>query len=79
MNIVDGRRQSAADAYLRPVMHRGNLDVIGGATAHRVQVENDRCRVVDVTQDGVTYSVVVEREAVICSGTKATFGFTGTN
>ncbi|MDQ2638056.1 MAG: GMC family oxidoreductase N-terminal domain-containing protein, partial [Actinomycetota bacterium] len=31
LNVVDGRRQSAADAYLRPVMSRHNLDVVGDA------------------------------------------------
>jgi hypothetical protein len=25
-------------------MHRGNLDVIGGATAHRLQLEIGRCQ-----------------------------------
>jgi choline dehydrogenase len=31
-NVVDGRRQSATDAYLTPVVHpRTNLRVIAGA------------------------------------------------
>jgi choline dehydrogenase len=41
MNVVDGQRQSAADAYLRPVLDRPNLDVIGGATVRRLRIENN--------------------------------------
>ena len=37
-NIVGGRRQSAADAYLLPVLHRPNLTVVTDATAQRVRV-----------------------------------------
>ncbi|NED86973.1 choline dehydrogenase, partial [Streptomyces sp. SID11233] len=36
LNIVDGRRQSAADAYLTPVLGRPNLRVVTGARAHRL-------------------------------------------
>jgi len=50
LNIVDGVRQSAADAYLAPVMRRPNLDVVTGAHASRVIVRGGRCT-------GVEYSV----------------------
>ncbi|MFC5799933.1 GMC family oxidoreductase [Streptomyces formicae] len=43
LNIVDGRRQSAADAYLAPALHRPNLTVVTGALVHRLQVRNGRC------------------------------------
>jgi choline dehydrogenase/4-pyridoxate dehydrogenase len=47
--IRDGRRCSAAVAYLRPAMERGNLTVVVNALASRVVLEN-KCAV------GVEYS-----------------------
>src|SRR5215470_4537016 len=43
LNIVAGRRQSALDAYLAPVMHRGNLQVVTEALAHRLLFDGRRC------------------------------------
>lgn len=50
LNIIAGRRQSAADAYLTPARDRRNLDVITDALVHRVIVREGQCR-------GVEYSV----------------------
>jgi choline dehydrogenase len=67
LNIVDGRRQSAADAYLHPALDRPNLRVVTGALAHRVLVDGERCT-------GVEYSVggeivrVVAGEVVVAAG-----------
>ncbi|MFJ9034353.1 GMC family oxidoreductase [Streptomyces sp. NPDC102274] len=61
LNIVDGKRQSAADAYLAPARHRTNLDVVTDALVHRVRVEGSRCT-------GVEYSTGRERVSVDCSG-----------
>ena len=38
LSIVDGRRQSAADAYLAPILSRPNLDVVADALVHRVLI-----------------------------------------
>ena len=38
----NGRRWSAADAYLRPAMKRANLEVITGAEVQRVELEGSR-------------------------------------
>jgi choline dehydrogenase len=65
MNIVDGLRQSTADAYLRPVLDRPNLTVIPEALVTRVIIENGRCV-------GVTYDeelVRADREVIVCAGT----------
>ena len=43
LNIVGGRRQSAADAYLRPVLARPNLQVVPDALVHRLHIAGDRC------------------------------------
>lgn len=59
LNIVDGRRQSARDAYLNPVLNRPNLTVVTGAFVHRVRLEGDRCT-------GVEYSVGSDLRTVGC-------------
>lgn len=45
VNVVDGRRQSAADAYLRDVLYRPNLTVFTGARVLRLTVEDGRSAV----------------------------------
>jgi choline dehydrogenase len=61
LNIVAGRRQSAADAYLMPALGRPNLRVVTDALVHRVRLQAGRCI-------GVEYSVGTEVFAVGCSG-----------
>src|SRR3954449_4396161 len=47
LSIVDGRRQSAADAYLVPARSRSALDVVTNALVHRLLIDGDRCRAVE--------------------------------
>jgi choline dehydrogenase len=61
LNIVGGRRQSAADAYLRPVLARPNLEVVTDALVHRLHIAGDRCT-------GVVYSTGHELISAGCSG-----------
>ncbi|WP_200828434.1 GMC family oxidoreductase [Mycobacterium sp. 3519A] len=68
MNIVEGRRQSAADAYLAPQRHRANLDIVGGAFVSRLVIRGDRCVAVEFTVDGRHESVSVEREVILACG-----------
>jgi choline dehydrogenase len=68
MNLVNGRRQSAADAYLRPALERENLTVVGATLVHRVGVHKGRCTTVEFCRNGVVESVAVGREAVIAAG-----------
>ncbi|WP_066955819.1 GMC family oxidoreductase [Streptomyces lushanensis] len=67
-NIADGVRQSAADAYLRPVMDRANLDVVTDALVLRLMVTDDRCRGVEYAKDGETRSVECAEEVVVTAG-----------
>ena len=50
--IKDGRRQSAATAYLHPASVRTNLDVITHAHVRRLLVAGDRCTGVQYEHDG---------------------------
>ncbi|WP_457144662.1 GMC family oxidoreductase [Mycobacterium sp. URHB0021] len=59
LNIVDRRRQSAADAYLNPARERDNLELISDAVVHRVLIDGDRCT-------GVEYSVGDQLSTAYC-------------
>ncbi len=52
-NLVDGRRQTVAEAYLAPARDRSNLEVLPDTTARRLIVEGPRIRGVELlTSDG---------------------------
>jgi choline dehydrogenase len=68
-NIVDGVRQSAADAYLTPALGRSNLTVLADTLVTGLVVEDGRCGGVTYVQGGTTPVVVAaEREVVLCAG-----------
>ncbi|MGC5309793.1 GMC family oxidoreductase [Micromonospora zamorensis] len=67
LNIVDGRRQSAADAYLTPVLDRGNLEVVTDALVHRLRIVDGRCTGVDYSV-GSTLTTVSAGEVVVSAG-----------
>ncbi len=68
MTIRDGRRCSAARAYLRPAMARVNLDVETDALVNRVLLENNRAVGVEYAQGGETKVVHAEREVILAGG-----------
>ncbi|MFB7269137.1 GMC family oxidoreductase [Streptomyces sp. NPDC056244] len=68
-NIVDGVRQSAADAYLRPAMGRANLDVVTDALVLRLVVSGGRCRGVEYAKEGETRFAECDGEVVVTAGT----------
>jgi choline dehydrogenase len=72
LNIVDGRRQSAADAYLQPVLDRPNLDVVTDALAHRVTITDGRCTGVEYSVGAETFTVAAQTEVVLTAGTVGT-------
>ncbi len=62
--IHDGRRWSAAQAYLRPAMSRGNLTVTTSTPVTRIVVENGAAVGV-ATDEGI---LRCSREVVLCGG-----------
>jgi choline dehydrogenase len=54
MNVVDGVRQTVADAYLRPVLGRPNLTVAAGALARLLLFSGNRCTGVEYAAHGGT-------------------------
>ena len=69
LNILDGARQSAADAYLRPVLDRASLSVVTEAQVGRLRVEGERCTGVDYTVGGESLRAACSCEVVLCAGT----------
>jgi choline dehydrogenase len=69
-NVADGKRLSAADAYLLPALSRPNLEFVANATVHRLRIENGRCTGVEYsTADGKSISVACAGEVVLAAGT----------
>jgi len=68
MTVGGGRRCSAANAYLRPAMRRGNLTVRTHALATRVLFEGRRAVGIRYRRGGVRHEVRVRREVILCAG-----------
>ncbi len=68
MTIRDGRRESAATAYLHPVLARKNLTVMVRAQVTRVVFEGLRAAGVEYVKDGSRHVARAEREVIISAG-----------
>lgn len=69
--ISRGRRSSASQAFLKPARHRANLKVTTGAHVTRIVIENGRATGVDYVKDGRNFTVLADREVVLCGGSYA--------
>ena len=67
-NIRDGRRESAATAFLRPARGRRNLEVWTGVHADKIVVENHRAIALDITRHGQPMRVAAAGEIVLAGG-----------
>jgi choline dehydrogenase len=67
-NIRDGRRHSAADAFLTPILQRPNLAVWSETTVRRLVIERGRVTAVEIARAGSSDRVTVAREVVLASG-----------
>jgi len=68
VNQKNGRRWSAADAFLRPAMRRANLTVQTECLVHGVTFEGRRANGVSYARKGKT-AAAQAREVVLCAGT----------
>lgn len=69
MNVVDGLRQSAADAYVTPHLGRPNLTVVAHAHAQRLIIDDGICAGVEFAIGGRLSRAFAEREVVVTAGT----------
>ena len=69
MNVGGGLRMSAARAYLRPAMARGNVHVVTGATVDRVLFDGRRATGLSYClADGTQRQAIARREVILSAG-----------
>lgn len=66
--IHQGRRVSAATAFLDPIRGRRNLQVVTGAIADRIVFERRRATGVEVLRGGRRETWSARREVIVCGG-----------
>ena len=65
---VDGHRQSAATAYLKPILDRPNFTVVTNAQVTRVLFEGNQAVGVSYVQNGTLYDVRAGEEVILSGG-----------
>jgi choline dehydrogenase len=68
ISTKNGRRMSAARAFLRPAMKRGNVRVETGALATRILFQGKSAVGVEYEQNGRSQSVHAAREVIVSGG-----------
>ena len=66
--MKDGRRWSAADAFLRPALKRKNTHVLTNATAETISFDRGRAKSVIVNQGGEKKRISVSGELILAAG-----------
>ena len=68
LTIADGKRWSAASAYLAPAIRRPNLTVVTGARTTRIVLEHDRANAVEYAIGRRAHRVKAAGEVLLCAG-----------
>ncbi len=68
LTVKDGKRHSAAAAFLLPILHHSNLTVTTGALVTRLLFEGTRCVGVEYLHEGRLYQVRVNQEVILSAG-----------
>lgn len=67
-NIRDGRRVSAAAAFLAPIRSRPNLRIVTGVHVNRLAFAGRNCVGVDISRGGQAATVKARREVILSAG-----------
>ncbi len=67
MNVWQGKRWSAYDAYLKPNLSRKNLTVISRALVRRVVMDGTRAVGVEYARGDAVHTVLAEREVILAA------------
>lgn len=70
-NIKRGRRQSAAEVFLKPAMRRANVAVRTGALVDRIVLDGQRASGVEIVVDGRRERIAVAGEVILSAGVMA--------
>ncbi|MBD1899458.1 GMC family oxidoreductase N-terminal domain-containing protein [Trichocoleus sp. DQ-A3] len=68
LTVKDGKRHSAAAAFLLPILHRSNLTVTTGAFVTRLLFERTRVVGVEYLHEGTLHQVKVNQEVIVSAG-----------
>jgi choline dehydrogenase len=68
MNQKRGRRWSATNAFLRPVMHRANLTVMTGASVSKLNFNGRACVGLQFTHRNTLFHVQAAKETILAAG-----------
>ena len=68
VTIRDGRRRSAADAFLRPALRRNNVKLEIHAWASRISFSGRRATGVEWWRDGQRFAAAARREVIVAGG-----------
>ncbi|MFM1816349.1 MAG: hypothetical protein RLZ98_3044, partial [Pseudomonadota bacterium] len=66
--IKSGRRHTAADAYLRPAMRRGNVTLMTNTHVASVMLEGRRAIGIRAVRAGRSEEILAEREVILSAG-----------
>lgn len=69
VNIKNGRRFSAADAYLKPITKRKNLHIKTNAVTERIVFEGKKATGVKAAIKGTTHQFFANKEVLVSAGT----------
>ncbi|HUG61239.1 MAG TPA: choline dehydrogenase [Methylomirabilota bacterium] len=65
MTVWNGRRWSAADAYLKPALKRANLTLLTRTLARRILFDGHRATGIEVERGGRVETLVARREVIL--------------
>ena len=68
VTIRNGIRRSAADAFLRPALRRGNVRLETRAWVSKIRLEQRRAVGIEYVRDGATHVAAANREVIVCGG-----------
>lgn len=68
MNIRNGKRDSTAEGYLKPVLNKKNLTLVTGAKVLKLNFMDTTCIGLDFVQSDAKYTVAACREVILCAG-----------
>lgn len=72
LNMLKGRRWSAADAFLKPAMNTGRIEVLTGCLVQNIEFEGDKAIGVRYSRSGRTLIANARQEVILCAGAIAT-------
>ncbi len=68
MTVYHGRRWSAANAYLRPALKRGNVKLMTGALVERLLFDGRRCTGVRFRHKGRQQEIFADKDVILSAG-----------